>query len=398
MSIVITGISVQSPLGTSFGECLDTMGRGVACVSDIENFDLDGFPMKAAGEVRSQGEVVRTPHVIDRKIHFLDITLTDVYEQANIPSRFKPSERILNVGCGVDYFNPIAYCQKKTTDREQKRRHAHNHAGGQLKNLAAKYQIDGGCHLFTAACVASTQAIGLSYRMLKHGIGKIMLTGGTESMTAYHSYAGFHLLGVMASGHESPTACKPFDKYRNGTVLGEGAIMITLENAQTALPGTIMAEIVGYGCTMDAYAITAPDPSAIMMAEAIRKALDDAGIAPEQIDCAHLHGTGTARNAIAEYQALRHIFGKGADELPVYSMKGQMGHLIAACGAMEMLGVIYSLRNQVVLPTVNYREKDPEAPLFVVKDKPLSKPIRYILKLNAAFGGQNTALILKKYQ
>jgi 3-oxoacyl-[acyl-carrier-protein] synthase II len=150
---------------------------------------------------------------------------------------------------------------------------------------------------------------------------------------------------------------------------------------------------------MDAYAVTDPDPSGVPAAEAVRQALDDAGIGPEQIDCVHLHGTGTSKCAPAEYNTLRLVFGeKRASEIPVYSMKGQVGHLIAACTAIEMLGVVYSLKHQVVLPTVNFSEPDPRAPLNVVKDRPLSMPIRYVLKLNSAFGGHNTALIIKKWE
>ena len=384
MAVVITGIGVYSPLGVSYCECIETMQRGTRCVSNIENFDTTGFPMKAAGEVRSQGQVVRTSPDVDRKIFFLDKALSDVEEKSGINNRFTPTERVMNIGCGVDYFDVTTL--------------QHHRSGKQIKELAHKYRIEGGCHIFTAACVASTQAIGVSYRMLKQHRHKIILTGGTESMISCHSYTSFHLLGVMASGYEASEACKPFDKSRNGTVLGEGSIILTLENAETALPGSILAEIAGYGSSMDAYAVTAPDPSAEMLAHAIQKALDDAGIGSETIDCIHLHGTGTPRNAIAEYKALYRIFGNRTSELPVYSMKGQIGHLIGACGAMEMLGVIDSLQNQRVLPTINFAQRDPEAPLFVIKDKALSMAIRYVLKLNSAFGGQNTALIIKKHE
>lgn len=384
MAVVITGIGVYSPLGVSYSECIETMQRGTPCVGDIENFDTTGFPMKAAGEVRSQGQVLRTPPNVDRKVFFLDKALIDIQEESRINNRFTPTERIMNIGCGVDYFD-ITTLQ-------------HHRSGEQIKELARKHRIEGGCNIFTAACVASTQAIGASYRMLKQHRYKVILTGGTESMISCHSYTSFHLLGVMATGHKASEACKPFDKARNGTVLGEGAIVMALENTETALPGSILAEIVGYGSSMDAYAVTAPDPSAEMLAYAIQKALDDAGIGPKMIDCAHLHGTGTPRNAVAEYKALYRIFGDRVSELPVYSMKGQIGHLIGACGAMEMLGVIYSLQNQKILPTINFAQSDPEAPLFVIKGEPLSMPIRYVLKLNSAFGGQNTALIIKKYE
>lgn len=173
--------------------------------------------------------------------------------------------------------------------------------------------------------------------------------------------------------------------------------MLLLEESSLAREEEILAEIVGYGCTMDAYAITDPDPSARQLARAINLALIDAGLTPGLIDCVHLHGTGTPKNAPAEYLALRQVFGDRVAELPVYSMKGQTGHLIGSCTAVEMLGVLHSIREQEVLPTLNFTERDPAAPLYVVQGKPLSMPIRYVLKLNSSFGGHNVALIIKKH-
>lgn len=399
MAVVITGMGVQSPLGCSYEECLGELARGVQCVGDIQNFVTTGYPMKAAGEVRHKGEVVRTPPEVDRKIQFLDGALEELRRATGFDSRYSPSERIMNMGCGVDHvdmeglFTRKEYLLPPTTSLQ-----AHHKTARQINNLALKYQAQGGCHLFVSACVASTQAIGLSYRMLRAGMDKAVLTGGTESMISHINYMGFYLLGAMASGFPSPEACKPFDRRRNGTVLGEGAAALLLENSQRARRDTILAEICGYGSTNDAYSVTDPDPSAKQLAHAVEIALQEAGIGPEKIDCLHLHGTGTPKNDPAEYRALHMVFGDRLADLPVFSMKGQIGHLIASCGAVELLGVIHSIRNQEVLPTVNFSEPDPEAPFFVVKDKPLSLPVRYVLKLNSAFGGENTALVIKKFE
>lgn len=140
-----------------------------------------------------------------------------------------------------------------------------------------------------------------------------------------------------------------------------------------------------------------PTPRQLSLANAIEKALEDAGITPDMIDCVHLHGTATPKNAPSEYKALKQVFGSKTESLPVYSLKGQTGHLIGSCGALEMLSAIYSLQHQVVLPTVNFQEQDPEAPLYVIKDNPLEIKIDYLLKLNSSFGGENTALVLKRF-
>lgn len=398
MSVVITGFEIQSPLGCTLEENFVNLQAGIPCVDFIRNFDTEGFSMNAAGEIRENGQVVKTPSNIDRKIYFLDRVLDQLIENTNLNSRYEPYERIINVGSGVDYMDISSFIQKREYQKSlNEETDSYHKTAAQIKLLADTKQILGGCNIFAAACVASAQAIGLSYRMLKHGMKRAILTGGSESMISYVSYMGFYLLGAMSSDTNPAGSCKPFDLRRSGTVLGEGSAMLLLEDSAMAKEETILAEIAGYGCTMDAYAITDPDPSARMLAKAIDLALKDAGIAPEVIDCVHLHGTGTLKNAPAEYLALRQVFGDRVSELPVYSMKGQIGHLIASCTAIELLGVIHSIQKQEVLPTINFEESDPEAPLFVVCDKPLSIPVKYVLKLNSAFGGHNTALIIKKH-
>ena len=398
MSVVITGFEIQSPLGCTLEENFANLQSGVPCVDSIQNFDTEGFSMTAAGEIRENGQVVKTPSTIDRKIYFLDRVLKQLIKNTNLNSRYPLHERIMNVGSGVDYIDFSSFFQNKEYQKPLNEVTASYYKTAlQIKSLAKEHNILGGCNIFAAACVASAQAIGLSYRMLKHGKKGAIVTGGTESMISYVNYMGFYLLGAMSSDTNPARSCKPFDRRRSGTVLGEGTSMLLLENSTMANEDTILAEIVGYGCTMDAYAITDPDPSARMLAKAIDLALNDAGIAPEAIDCVHLHGTGTLKNAPAEYLALRQVFGDRVSELPVYSMKGQIGHLIASCTAVELLGVIHSIQKQEVLPTINFEEMDPEAPLFVIREKPISIPVRYVLKLNSAFGGHNTALIFKKH-
>jgi 3-oxoacyl-[acyl-carrier-protein] synthase II len=181
-------------------------------------------------------------------------------------------------------------------------------------------------------------------------------------------------------------------------VLGEGAALFTIQHEEAAAAGSIMGEIAGYASTMDAHMVTDPDPSGKALAEAAFIAMAEAKVSADDIDCLHLHGTGTLKNDPAEAAAIKRIFPERYREIPVYSMKGQVGHLIAGCGAMEMVGVLYSLKTQSVPPTANFQEPDPDVPLRVVIGSPLRVKIRNILKLNAAFGGQNTALVVKQYE
>lgn len=212
-------------------------------------------------------------------------------------------------------------------------------------------------------------------------------------------YMGFHKLGALSNWEGDPAeACRPFDRRRCGLVLGEGAALFTLQHEESAPDGAPLAELAGYGASMDAYMVTDPEPAGRLLAEAARKAMTDAGVSPDEIDCLHLHGTGTMKNDPAEAAAVRLLFPDRYRDIPVFSMKGQIGHLIAGCGAMEMIGVLYSLVRQEVPPTVNFSELDTEVPLRVVSGRPLAMKINTVLKLNAAFGGQNTALVVKRYE
>lgn len=396
--VVITGIGVKSPLGSTPDECFQNIASGKRCVDHIENFNTSGFPMTAAGEVRSGGEIVKTGPEIDRKNYFLEEALTDLKSYTQFDKRYKPSEIVLNTGGGIDYVDIESFYRKKEFLPETPSPLSSHYQSNRLINeIAARHRIEGGCNLFVAACVASTQAIGVSYRMIKKGLKRAAIAGGSDSMINYVNYIGFYHLGAMASGSDAPYACRPFDVNRNGTVLGEGALLMLLEDEANAVKEHVLAEITGYATTMDAYAITDPDPSANSLAAAIKNAIKNASISPGEIDCVHLHGTGTPKNAPAEYKALYQVFGDRAKELPVFSLKGQIGHLIGSCGAVEMLGVLHSIKEQVVMPTVNFRDSDPEAPLYVIKGDPLHIPVNYVLKVNSSFGGENTAIVIKRY-
>lgn len=216
-------------------------------------------------------------------------------------------------------------------------------------------------------------------------------------MLSHLHYMGFYNLGALSDwAGEASGACRPFDRRRCGLVIGEGAAVYLLEDEAQADPAKILCRLSGYASTMDAYMVTDPDPSAVRLAEAALLAIADAGLSPDDIDSVDLHGTGTVKNALAEAKALEIVFPGRWRDIPVFALKGQIGHLIGACGAMELLGVIDTLREQRILPSANCDEPDPELPLNIVRGQPLAMPIRHILKLNAAFGGQNTALVLSQ--
>lgn len=399
MAVVITGFGACSPLGCSYAESLETLRGGRPQINDIQNFPVNGYPYKAAGEIRHNGEVVRTPVGVDRKIHFLEQALQELSKETAFTERYTPGQLMLNLGTGIDYFELETCMESEHIDLSVLQGNGLYHdIGPEIKDLSHRWHFGAGHHLFASACTASAHAIGLSWRLMKRGLADAVVTGGSDSMIFPGAYLGFGALGALSGSNEpSPVICRPCDLQSDGTVLGEASVVMLMEDAARAA-GEPLAEIIGYGSSMDAYSVTDPEPSGEAAARAVQAALDEAGLKPEDIDCIHLHGTGTVKCAPAEYNCLYRIFGERLKEIPAYSMKGQVGHMIGSCTAVEMLGVVYSLQNQVVLPTVNFRTPHPEAPFRMVTSQPLEVPIRHILKINSAFGGHNTALIFRKWE
>jgi 3-oxoacyl-[acyl-carrier-protein] synthase II len=393
--VVITGAGVVSPLGTGYESFMRGLSGGKNTVGRLHGFDTTGFPLAIGAEIDSQ----RVSTEIDKKANFIKAALQELMKRrAAEIAKYDPSQRRLELGAGMDYFDLPGYVQSPAALTGNWRPYSQS-TYKLISELAQKYEIAGGFSVNVSACVASSQSLGLGFRQLKYDSKrKIVIAGGFDSMLNHLHYLGFYKLGALANWPGLPAeACRPFDQKRCGLVLGEGAAVYLLQRAKDAAKEHILAEIAGYASTMDAYMVTDPEPDGTYLAEAAQQAIKEAGITPADIDCVHLHGTGTSKNDIAEAAAMKRIFGKSYTNIPVFSLKAQVGHLIAACGALEMLGVIYSLTEQAVPPTINYTHPDTEVPLMVVKDKPLKQKINYVLKLNAAFGGQNTAFVVKRH-
>jgi 3-oxoacyl-[acyl-carrier-protein] synthase II len=397
--VVITGMGVVSPIGKDINEFMHGIATARQGISTIQNFNTEHFPSPFGAEVKINEVDSKLGTAIDRKTVFLEKALAELLSSfPNALHHYPPSNRLLNLGSGLDYFDLPGYVDSE--DRKAGNWHDYSkNSYKAIERIALKYDIQGGINVNVSACVASNHAIGLSFRIQKQCPHKIIITGGMDSMLNPLHYMGFYKLGALSNWTGDPaSACRPFDKNRSGLVLGEGAAVLLLQNEAEAEPEKILAEIVGYSASMDAYMVTDPQPDGTLLAKAAVNAIHEANITPDEIDCVHLHGTGTPKNDPAEAHAMKLIFGDRYKEIPVFALKGQVGHLIGACGAMEMLGVIYSLQTQQVPPTVNFVDADPDIPLRVVVGKPLEMNIRYILKLNAAFGGQNSALVVKRVE
>ncbi len=242
------------------------------------------------------------------------------------------------------------------------------------------------------ACSSSATAIGLAGEIIKKGLADVVITGGSESLSET-TFSGFNSLRAV---DEAP--CRPFDRLRKGISLGEGAAIFVVEGGSAPNIGggrAPYAEIAGYGLSADAYHVTAPAPDGACVSEAIRLALRDAGMEPADIDYINAHGTGTTANDPAETNALKLVFGKRAYDIPVSSTKSLIGHCLGAAGALEAAASILALQKGVIHPTLNYKNPDPECDLDYVPGKARHKPVKAVLSNSLAFGGNNTALILR---
>lgn len=393
--VCITGAGVVAPIGTGLEEFFLGLHEASRGVARIRSFDTRFFPTSLGGEARANGAVQMTDSRIDRKALFFRTAVSQL-PRDHITGRYMPVDRVLHAGAGIDYFDLPGYVEERSVGNW---RTFNYRAHAIADEIARELDIEGGRFVNVSACVASTQAMGLALRVVRNAPGKMVITGGYDSMLSHLHYMGFFSLGALSTWDGEPSAaCRPFDRDRRGLVIGEGAAAFLLESEDRAEREHILAEFAGYGSTMDAYMVTDPEPNGAQLAKAALDAIRDAGVTPDDIDTVDMHGTGTIKNGLAETKAIEIIFPKRFREIPVFALKGQMGHLIGACGAVEVLGVIDTLKHQRVLPSVNCDEPDPEIPLRIVRGEPLQMKIRHILKLNAAFGGQNTAMVFRKYE
>jgi 3-oxoacyl-[acyl-carrier-protein] synthase II len=269
-----------------------------------------------------------------------------------------------------------------------------------LSHLALLTGARGPAFNCLTACAASTQAIGEATQILRRGDADVMIGGGAHSMIHPFGVTGFNRLTALSTFNEDPPrASRPFDANRGGFVLGEGAGMVILETLEHARSrnAAILAEVVGYGSTADAFRITDQDPEGMGAVTAMQRALRDAGLAPQDVHYINAHGTGTRENDGNETLAIRKVFGEHASKVPVSSIKSMMGHLIAAAGAVELITCVLSIRDQVLPPTVNYQTPDPECDLDYVPNHARPARVDVALSNSFGFGGQNDTIIVKRW-
>ncbi len=425
---VITGAGFVSPFGAGKDIYRNNIFSGVSASRLITSFDASSFPTRFAADVPLYGsgldeliENQKSLKTMSRAAKFAVIAADEAFIQSGLTAdNINPYRFGTSVGSGGLGLNDTDYMEelvklltglKAGNENEYSglwyRTSKSIHPLTPLKALpniptaqiAIKYNSRGDCLTVTTACTSSAQAIGEAYRKIKFGLLDAVVCGGSDSMITPFGLSAFSILGVISKNNEEyKTACRPFDKTRDGFMIGEGAAMYILEELEHCKKrgGNPLAEIAGYSSTNDAYRLTDEPPDAAGSVNAMKAALDDAGINPEEIDYINAHGTGTRMNDKTETFAIKSVFGKQAYGIPVSSTKSMTGHLVASAGAMELGACLFAVLNDIIPPTINYNARDVDCDLDYVPNFAREEKVRTVLSNSFGFGGQNACLIIKK--
>jgi len=408
--VVVTGIGAISPIGFTAQENWESLMAARSGVKTITLFDTSKFPVRIAGEITSYDPnkffPVKEQKRMDRFIQFGLIASDEALKQSGLDLTKEDLERFGTcIGVGLGGMGEIQANALEVMDRGPRRISPFfipmvigNLAAGQV---SIKYGLKGPNTCITTACSSSAHAVGESFRLVQRGDVDVMFAGGAEAVLCELGMAGFVALRALSERNDAPEkASRPFDKDRDGFVMGEGAAVLILEELEHAKKrgATILAEIVGYGLNSDAFHITAPSPGGEGGARCMKLAIKDAKINAEDVDYVNAHGTSTPLGDIQETMAVKTVFGDHAKDLAVSSTKSMTGHLLGAAGAMESVYSVQAILNQVAPPTINLENPSPECDLNYVANEAQPRKIKYALSNSFGFGGTNGSLIFKKFE
>jgi 3-oxoacyl-[acyl-carrier-protein] synthase II len=410
--VVVTGIGVITPIGNSVDEFWQNLIAGKSGAAPITYFDTTHFDTKFACEIKGFDPL----NFMDRKL----AQRVDPFTQYALAS----SDMAIN-DAGIDtdkldkYKTGVVYGSgiggMWTYHKEQTKLYEKNGDPDRISpffipmliadiaagRISMRYGLKGPNYATISACTTSAHSIIDSFILIQRGNADVMVTGGSEAVICPMGVGGFNAMKALSTRNDAPEkASRPFDKERDGFVMGEGGGTLILEELEHAMKrdAKIYAEITGIGLTGDAHHITDPAPGGEGVVNAIKIALEDANMKPEDIDCVNAHGTSTPPNDRNETAAIKTVFGERAYKMPVHSIKSEVGHLLGAAGAIEAIVSVLTIRDCIVPPTINYEFPDPECDLNYVPNCALKKEINTVLSDNSGFGGHNTAIIFKKFE
>jgi len=408
--VVITGLGIVSPLGTGVKKAWNGAISSASGIREITRFDAKNFPVRIAGEVPDFDPL----GVIEKKelkkmdffIQYALYAAVKAFEDSGLEIEENNAERVgVYIGAGIGGLPAIEHWHDVLREKGPDRITPFfipmviiNLASGQVSiRLGAK----GPNSCAVTACATGTHSIGDAFRIIKRGEADCMIAGGTESTITPLCIAGFNAMKALSTRNGEPTrASRPFDKERDGFVVGEGAGVLVLEELEGARKrgAKIYAEIAGYGANSDAYHITMPAPDGTGAARCMELAIEDAKIPPGGVDYINAHGTSTYYNDLYETKAIKKVFGEHAKKLAVSSTKSMTGHLLGAAGGVEAVFTALAIKTGIIPPTVNYENPDPECDLDYVPNTAREAGIRAALSNSFGFGGTNAVLAFKRFE
>ncbi len=414
--VVVTGLGLVTPVGNSVEATWSALMKGRNGVDYIRKFDIEKFSVKFAAEVKDFDPLKFIPKKEARKmgafIHYAIAASIEAMEDSgfNLTEEGKfPDDIAENAGTyissGIGDFWAIEREHSKLLEGGPDRVSPFfivsaivNLAAGQV---SIRFGAKGPNSATATACSAGAHAIGDSFRIIQRGDADVMICGGAESAITPMSVAGFASMRALSTRNDDPQhACRPFERDRDGFVIGEGAGILILEELELAKKrgAHIYAEIVGYGMTADAFHLTMPDETGSGAIRVMQKTIKDAGIRPEEVGYINAHGTSTPYNDKFETLAIKRTFGDHAYKLAVSSTKSMTGHLLGAAGGIEGVFSVLAIHRKALPPTINYFNPDPDCDLDYVPNEPREATVNYVLSNSFGFGGTNAALMFKRYE
>lgn len=407
--VVVTGLGAVTPIGNDAEAFWSGIKEGKVGIGEITGFDTSGYQVKLAAQVKDFQAKEHMDFKSARRMELFSqyavAASLEALQHSGIRMEEEDPFRVgVIVGSGVGSMQAMEREEQRLLSKGPSRvdpllvpRMITNMAAG---NVSIATGARGKCTNVVTACATGTHCIGDAYRAIQYGDAEVMIAGGTEGAVTPLSIAGFSSLTALSTSQDPLRASIPFDKERNGFVMGEGAGIVILEELEHARArgAKILAEVAGYGATADAYHITSPAPDGSGAARAMTDAMHEAGIRPEEVDYINAHGTGTHHNDLFETRAIKAAFKEAAGKLKVNSTKSMIGHLLGAAGAVEFIVCVKSLQEGFIHQTVGTTTPDEELDLDYVLGGPVHKSIRYAMSNSLGFGGHNGTLLVKRYE
>ena len=407
--VVVTGIGVIAPNGVGIENFWNSLVRGRSGVRKISHFDASSYPSQVAAEVSDFDPTnyinPKSARRMDRFAQFAVACAGMALEDAQVEVSDKNSDRIgIALGSALGGIPSAEEQHSIFIERGLKRVDPllaiKIFPGGATSQVSIEFGIRGHSNTIGGACSAGTDNVGYAFYAIKNNLADVMIAGGVEAPIVPLTFGAFCLIGALSTRNGDPTrASRPFDRERDGFVMGEGAGVIVLESLDHALERNvhIYAEVLGYGTTNDAYHMVQPLPTGDQAIKSIQLALQDASIRATDIDHINAHGSSTPLNDKIETKIIKQIFGEYAYKIPISANKSMTGHALGAAGAIELVASVLTIKNQFIPPTINHEFPDPECDLDYVPNKGKKASVTTLMKNSYGFGGKNSTIIIRKY-